>query len=344
MTAETIRPDAIDSMVPTFAVRVLDRHRRDLGDVRGLAESIRTVGLLHPIVLTRAGRLVAGQRRLAACMKLGWQYVPVRFVDTLDDAALLLGAERDENLCRKDMLPSEKASMAAALERQLISSGNSAGGDHHEGQDTRDLVGQAIGMSGRTYQELRFVYEAAFDPKASPEDRKAAHAALAEMDTTGAIAPPARRLRARLRPPVSAARAVAEAVFGERDAAAGLPLRSREALSRRDRIRELATEALTSDQIGGILGISALGVRRIARQIGITIPADDALGARTRRTVDSNRVVRETVTALEGLAMGVGLVHFDTLDRDHIEAWTTSLAKSIRVLSRLNRQLKEMAQ
>jgi hypothetical protein len=43
------------------------RYRKDLGDLRTLAQSIGDVGLLHPIVVTPEGRLVAGQRRLEAC-------------------------------------------------------------------------------------------------------------------------------------------------------------------------------------------------------------------------------------------------------------------------------------
>ena len=45
-------------------------HRQDLGDLNGLAESIRTIGLVQPITVRQrdAGgyELVAGQRRLAA--------------------------------------------------------------------------------------------------------------------------------------------------------------------------------------------------------------------------------------------------------------------------------------
>jgi ParB family chromosome partitioning protein len=53
-------------------IRVGDnRHRRELGDIAGLAESIRTIGLLHPITVDAEGNLLAGARRLAACKQLG---------------------------------------------------------------------------------------------------------------------------------------------------------------------------------------------------------------------------------------------------------------------------------
>ena len=40
-----------------------NRHRRELGDIDGLAASIRELGLLHPIVVTPERRLIAGVRR-----------------------------------------------------------------------------------------------------------------------------------------------------------------------------------------------------------------------------------------------------------------------------------------
>jgi ParB family chromosome partitioning protein len=57
---------------PISSIAVGTRHRRDMGDVDGLARSIADVGLLHPIVVTPDGKLIAGERRLAACRQLGW--------------------------------------------------------------------------------------------------------------------------------------------------------------------------------------------------------------------------------------------------------------------------------
>src|ERR1700704_3796037 len=79
------------------------RPRKGPGDLRNLAESIGEVGLLHPVVVTPEGRLIAGQRRLEACRLLGWSDVPVTVVDLLQAAR----GEAHENFVRKDMLPSE---------------------------------------------------------------------------------------------------------------------------------------------------------------------------------------------------------------------------------------------
>jgi hypothetical protein len=62
------------------------RHRRDLGDVDGLARSIEQIGLLHPVVVRSDGTLVAGGRRLAACRQLGCSEIPTTVVD-LDEIA-----------------------------------------------------------------------------------------------------------------------------------------------------------------------------------------------------------------------------------------------------------------
>ena len=74
----TITPVAIDAHVPVNEIDIVDRHRRDLGDIAALADSIRDIGLLHPITLTRTNRLVAGQRRLQAIRLIGMDTVPVR--------------------------------------------------------------------------------------------------------------------------------------------------------------------------------------------------------------------------------------------------------------------------
>ena len=64
------------ALTPIASITIGDRHRRDMGDLRALASSIADVGLLHPIVVTPDGMLIAGERRLAACKLLGWTEIP----------------------------------------------------------------------------------------------------------------------------------------------------------------------------------------------------------------------------------------------------------------------------
>jgi len=48
--------------LPIDEIKVVDRARRDLGDVQALADSIKTLGLLQPPVVTQEHVLVAGER------------------------------------------------------------------------------------------------------------------------------------------------------------------------------------------------------------------------------------------------------------------------------------------
>src|SRR5664280_3048524 len=99
---------------PTLRIDQIEvgfRYRKDLGDLRALADSIAEVGLLHPVVVTSSGRLIAGQRRLQACRQLGWTEIPMTVVDLLQAAR---GAAH-ENFVRKDLLPSEIVALKRAI-------------------------------------------------------------------------------------------------------------------------------------------------------------------------------------------------------------------------------------
>lgn len=68
--------------MPISAIRVSDqRHRRDLGDIAGLAESIEDIELLHAITVDQHGNLLAGRRRLEAARLLGWNTIAVKVVE-----------------------------------------------------------------------------------------------------------------------------------------------------------------------------------------------------------------------------------------------------------------------
>ena len=79
-----------------------ERQRRDLSDIDILADSIRRLGLIHPLVVTRDLTLVAGERRYTACRSLGWVTVPVQYTDELEPARLR-AIELEENIKRQDI-------------------------------------------------------------------------------------------------------------------------------------------------------------------------------------------------------------------------------------------------
>ncbi|GAA4712803.1 chromosome partitioning protein, ParB family [Promicromonospora umidemergens] len=92
---------AVDSITVGY------RHRRELGDLGALCDSIRRIGLLGPLTVTPDGLLLCGWRRLEAVKLLGWKSVPV-FVRRASSGLHDLIAEHDENIVREP-LPLETA-------------------------------------------------------------------------------------------------------------------------------------------------------------------------------------------------------------------------------------------
>lgn len=84
--------------------------RRDLGDIEGLAQSIREYGLINPIVIEEDGTIIAGERRWRACKEAEIEKVPVIVSDR---PALEISLV--ENLQRKDLHPLEEAEGFAYL-------------------------------------------------------------------------------------------------------------------------------------------------------------------------------------------------------------------------------------
>jgi len=79
-----------------------ERQRQELTDIDVLADSIRRLGLIHPLVVTRELVLVSGERRLTAVKALGWSHVTIQFQDECDEA-LLHAIELEENVKRKEL-------------------------------------------------------------------------------------------------------------------------------------------------------------------------------------------------------------------------------------------------
>jgi len=88
--------------LPISDIIVTDRQRIDLGDISGLAESLRLYGLIQPIVITQSRRLIAGGRRLAAAQHLAWREIAVVYRETLT-VDELHELELEENIRRKAM-------------------------------------------------------------------------------------------------------------------------------------------------------------------------------------------------------------------------------------------------
>jgi hypothetical protein len=229
-------------------VQVGERHRKELGDIEALAQSIRELGMLQPLILSPDRRLVAGLRRMEAAKMLGMKTVPVRIVQGLADARLALLAERDENVCRKDLTPSEAVEIGRTIEeleqeaakqrqrehghtapgRKGNTSGNLPEVSDNKGR-TRDKVAEAVGMSGRTYEKAKAVVEAA------QEDPEKYGPAQEEMDATGKVDPAFKK--------VQKGRAASNGGEAAEGRPGGTTVRIRLPAEQHDRVRKAAEEA-----------------------------------------------------------------------------------------------------
>jgi len=104
-----------------------------------LAQSIRSNGIIQPLVVRKAGdryQLVAGERRWRAAQMAGMQQVPVVVQDVPDDR--LLEITLIENIQREDLNPIEAANAFARLGQELGLSAEEIG--QRTGKDRTTIV------------------------------------------------------------------------------------------------------------------------------------------------------------------------------------------------------------
>lgn len=124
-----------------------DGVRESPGDIDGLAATIREQGLLQPLGVVSANgghyRVVYGNRRREAALKLGLEKVPCILLEDDDRRTLL--QQLTENVQRQDLNDLEKAKAFARL-REVLQERGDASGDG----ELDDAVGRAVGLAGRT--------------------------------------------------------------------------------------------------------------------------------------------------------------------------------------------------
>lgn len=87
-------------------IKIPDRIRNNTGDLSGLKESIRNVGLLNPVLIDMDNQLISGLRRLEAIKQLGWEYIEVRILDIRSKRQRIL-IESEENSQRVELSEEE---------------------------------------------------------------------------------------------------------------------------------------------------------------------------------------------------------------------------------------------
>lgn len=145
MTSGVFRPWPVSGVI----VNRDERQRKVLTGIEELAESLRRVGQINPIVITRDGVLVAGERRLTASKMIGWTDIMVQFVEDLDEYELAV-IELEENIKRVDLTWQDQC---LALEKfHKIKLAN-------EPAWTQEHTAQALGFSGMDVSRKLMVAE-----------------------------------------------------------------------------------------------------------------------------------------------------------------------------------------
>lgn len=111
-----------------------DRFREDFGDLNLLLQSVKDEGLITPIALVEVRdhdkpyKLLAGERRLVVCEKLGWDKIAARIYDEdlerVDERAIELA----ENIFRKALSWDEEITLKDELHKLMISKHGGAKG------------------------------------------------------------------------------------------------------------------------------------------------------------------------------------------------------------------------
>ena len=122
----------------------LPRFREEMGNVDDLAISIATKGQLQPIVVNQDMELIAGGRRLAACIKAQIDVLCI-FKDCVDDLTMR-ELELEENIQRKQFTPAEECKAIAdlhALKQARFGESISGKKGGHTLEDTAKLIGKS---------------------------------------------------------------------------------------------------------------------------------------------------------------------------------------------------------
>jgi ParB/RepB/Spo0J family partition protein len=144
-------------------IKMVNRFRKDLGDIDRLAKSIEEVGLLHPVVITENNELVCGRRRIEAFLKLHKTEIEATILSLkLENLAR---AETEENTVREDFIPAEIAEIDEFYrEEEQSAIIRKKAGKHSEifakGRSSAKIAA-IVGVSDRTVEKIRSLKESA---------------------------------------------------------------------------------------------------------------------------------------------------------------------------------------
>jgi hypothetical protein len=289
-TQKMLTHDLAISEVACDSIGVSGRHRRDMGDLEGLAVSIATEGLLQPIGITEENVLVFGERRLLAVRDiLKRTTIAARVVQV----SSIVAGEYAENEIRKDFTSSERVAIGKALEEMLgerRGRNNRQNSDELKGQRSDHIAAERAGFGSRaSYEDAKKVVAKAVDE------------VIAQMDSEQIA--------------VSAAAVIAdETPERQREIAAMPPTDQREAV-RKLRRKDLPTPAAAHRRA------KETGKAILDRNLEYQLPV--SMDER-RPLIERNLAVMAVVDATRDLAkcpltfadVAAGILEFDTPDMD----------------------------
>lgn len=352
-----VRSNHRDSPVAVPGIRLADvivqyTPRKEMGDLAALARSIAAVGLLQPLVLTPGKILVFGHRRLAAMKQLNWESAP--YVEVHDRFEALKVAEEQRLLDStegKELLMSEVGRFAQFIVElesgRFLQTGMGPprGTSAQSHAEAHSALARIFGMGHTKLSQITSILAGA--DRGDP----AGLAAVVEIDQTHRVDPAHRTYMANRQshwrqsganPPAR------KAITGEIEQEKLRPIINppppveMTPADRRLKIKELAKKGYSSRQIAPMVGYARDDiVRRIAKQLGIKIPADAVIGKSKKH--DSTKIVNETISGLEGTVMAINLVNFEDVDLDSLDYWLSSLKASMQSLTEFHKRMKELA-
>jgi len=97
-------------------IKIKKRIRKDLGDLQPLMESLRSHGLMNPVVVNSRLELIAGHRRLESARRLGWEQIEATVMEKTGELPML-ELEIEENVQRRDFSDEELSEALKRLEK-----------------------------------------------------------------------------------------------------------------------------------------------------------------------------------------------------------------------------------
>jgi ParB-like chromosome segregation protein Spo0J len=208
-TKELTLPDFV--LVDIDSIEIGDRFRTDpKKDLDKLAESIDSLGLLNPVVITSDHKLIAGHRRILACQQLEFSEIEAHVLQDVDDLTKLKG-EHDENVCRVEMTTGEARKLSNAMKPALeelakanseanLELGRQSTGSGSEDQSKKPAPKKPVGRveiaaaagtgkSRSTIKRANEIEKIANDPEQPAEVRETAAEVLTKVDNdeTGVV-------------------------------------------------------------------------------------------------------------------------------------------------------------